>query len=45
MSLAEIIYDEGREQGIVGMTAGAAANGHTAATARYPKFPEEEARG
>jgi hypothetical protein len=41
-SLAEKVYDEGRERGLVEITAVATANGHLAATVWFPKFPEEE---
>ena len=44
-SLAEKVYAEGRERGLVGITAVATASGHVAATVWFPKFPEEEVQG
>ena len=43
--LAEKVYDEGRERGIVEITAVATASGQVAATVWFPKFPEEEVQG
>jgi len=44
-SLAEKVYNEGRERGLVEITAVATANGHVATTVWFPKFPEEEVQG
>ena len=45
-TLSEKVYDEGREQGLVGITAVATAGGRVvAATVWFPKFPEEEVQG
>jgi hypothetical protein len=43
--LSEKVYDEGRERGLVGITAVATANGHVAVTVWFPKFSEEEVQG
>jgi hypothetical protein len=44
-SLAGKVYDEGRERGLVGITAVATAGGRVAATVWFPKFAEEEVQG
>ena len=44
-SLAEKVYAEGRERGLVGVTAVAKASGRVAATVWFPKFEEEEVQG
>ncbi len=44
-SLAEKVYAEGRERGLVEITAVATASGYVAATVWFPKFPEEEVQG
>jgi hypothetical protein len=43
--LARKVYDEGRERGLVGITAVATAEGRTAATVWFPRYPEEEVQG
>jgi hypothetical protein len=43
--LAKKVYDEGRERGLVGITAVAKAGGRIAATVWFPKYPEEEVQG
>lgn len=43
--LAEKVYVEGRERGLVGITAVATAGGRVATTVWFPKFPEEEVQG
>ncbi|HEY6018457.1 MAG TPA: hypothetical protein VIY48_00720 [Candidatus Paceibacterota bacterium] len=44
-SLAEKIYGEGRERGLVKIEAVTVAGGHVAATVWFPKFPEEALQG
>jgi hypothetical protein len=44
-SLAEKVYNEGRERGLIGITAVATACGYVAATVWFPKFPEEDVQG
>lgn len=43
--LAKKVYDEGRERGLVGITAVATAGGRVAVTVWFPKLPEEEVQG
>ena len=43
--LAKKVYDEGRQGGVVGITALAMAKGHVAATVWFPRLPEEEVQG
>lgn len=44
-SLAEKVYNEGRERGLVEIVAVATANDRAATTVWFPKFPEEEVQG
>jgi hypothetical protein len=43
--LSEKVYNEGRERGLVGITAVVTTTGHVGATVWFPKFPEEEVQG
>ena len=43
--LAKKVYEEGRERGLVAITAIATAESRTAATVWFPKYPEEEVQG
>jgi hypothetical protein len=43
--LAQKVYDEGRERGLVEVIAVATAKGHVATIVWFPKFPKEEVQG
>ena len=44
-SLARKVFGEGRERGLIGITALVAAGNKVAATVWFPKFPDEQVQG